>query len=217
MKVISRSLIEKELLIIPNLLLPQVLSCLLSTSSPFTLVKGAIHGLRGLWEGWLWHILLGGYDHLRLILNDGWLGKAPRSIVILKDIHRRGHLAWVVLVECSEKVLLFGPLSIPLRLDLMLDTFDLSESLVLHLIVLGGFNLQFLELISESSLLAVHLLPELVDFFSYVMLNLAANFFKDSSMRHDRRSLCRRRLARCKKEGWGLWLIVKALVWHVNG
>jgi hypothetical protein len=116
----------------------------------------------------------------------------------LQDIHRRGHLAWVVFVECSEKVLLFGPLSITLRLDLMLDTLNLSESLVLHLIILGGFNLQFLELISESSLLAVHLLPELVDFFSYVMLDFAANFFKDSGMRHDRWSLRRRRLARRK-------------------
>jgi hypothetical protein len=217
MKIISRGLIEKELLIIPNLLLPQVLPCFLSTSGALTLVKGAIQRLRSVWNGWLCHILLGRYDNLRLILNDGRLGKAPRIIVILKDIHRRGHLAWVVLVECSEKVLLFGPFSIPLRLYLMLDTFNLSESLVLHLIVLGSFNLQFLELISESSLLAVHLLSELVDFFSYVMFNLAANFFKDSSMRHDRRSLCRRMLARCKKEGWGLWLIVKALVWHVNG
>jgi len=99
----------------------------------------------------------------------------------------------------------------------MLDALNLSEGLVLHLIVLGGFNLQFLKLISESSLLAVHLLAEFVDFFSNVMLYLTADFFKDSGMRHYRGSLRRGRLARCKKEGWGLRLIVKALVRHVYG
>jgi hypothetical protein len=217
MEVISGSLIEKEFFIIPNFLLPQVFPCLLSTSGSFTLVKRAIHRLRSLWKGLLCHILLGWYYHLRLILNDGWLCEASRSIVILKDIHGRRHLAWVVLVECSEKVLLFGPLSIPLCLDLMLDTLNLSESLVLHLIVFGGFNLQFLELISESSLLAVHLLPKFVDFFSNVMLDITSDFFKDSGMGHYRWSLLRRGLPMCKKEGWRLWLIVKALVRHVDG
>ena len=102
MKVVSRCLIEKELLIIPYILLSQLLPCLLSALGAFTLVKGAIQGLRSLWQGWLCHILLGGNDNLRLVLNDGWLGEASRSIITLKDIHRRGHLAWVVLVECSE-------------------------------------------------------------------------------------------------------------------
>ena len=102
----------------------------------------------------------------------------------MKNIHWRGHLAWVVLVECSEQVLLFGSLSIPLCLDLMFDTLNLSESLVLHLVVFGRFNLQSLELISESSLLTVHLLAKLVDFFSYVMLYITSNFFKDSGMGH---------------------------------
>ena len=150
-------IVKEHLLIVIYIFLPLAFSRFLSTSTDSSIIH-CTHWLN-------WHRI-----HLFvLVLHDVLLA---RFVIVIKHVHGRYGLVWVVLIQSIHYLLLLLFLNFSLSFQFSLDSLDFAQSLFLLIIGLNSFIIQSLNLFPENSLLTTHLIPQFAYLFPEIVLKL---------------------------------------------